>query len=59
VERPEAVSQPVLKNALAAFIDQGILRSSEGKVELVSATAESVRAAEALVVSHFDREVPE
>jgi glycerol-3-phosphate O-acyltransferase len=59
VQRPEAVSQPVLRNALAAFIDHGILRSSEGKIELVSATAESVRAAEALVVSHFDREVPE
>jgi glycerol-3-phosphate O-acyltransferase len=59
VERPEAVSQPTIKNGFAALVDHGILRSSEGKLELVTPTPEAVRAAEALVFSYFDREVPE
>jgi glycerol-3-phosphate O-acyltransferase len=59
VERPEAVSQPTLKNALAALVDHGIIRSEGGKLELVTATPEAVKAAEALVFSYFDREAPE
>jgi glycerol-3-phosphate O-acyltransferase len=59
VERPEAVSQPTLKNALAALVDHGIIRADGGKIELVTATPEAVKAAEALVFSYFDREAPE
>ncbi len=60
VERPEAVSQPTLKNAFASLVDQGILRHHEGgKLELVHSTLESVKAAELLVSVHLDREVPE
>jgi glycerol-3-phosphate O-acyltransferase len=59
VERPEAVSQPTIKNAFAALADHGIIRTADGKLELLSATTEAVRAAEALVFSYFDREVPE
>jgi glycerol-3-phosphate O-acyltransferase len=59
VERPESISQPVLKNGLAALVDQGILRTKDGKFELVNPTPETVRTAEAIVYSHFDREVPE
>lgn len=59
VERPEAVSQPTIKNALAALVDNGILRIDAAKMELVTATAEAVRAAEGLVVAYLDREVPE
>ncbi len=59
VERPEAVSQPTLKNAFASLLDQGVIRNVDGKLELVTPTAEAVRAAEALVVASIDREVPE
>jgi glycerol-3-phosphate O-acyltransferase len=59
IERAEAVSQPMLKNAFAAFVDHGILRTSEGKLELVTPNPEAARAAEALVVAYLDREVPE
>ncbi|HEX4335312.1 MAG TPA: 1-acyl-sn-glycerol-3-phosphate acyltransferase [Polyangiaceae bacterium] len=59
VERPEAVSQPTLKNAFASFTDQGILRSDGGKLELVIATPDAVKSAELLVLSYVDREVPE
>jgi glycerol-3-phosphate O-acyltransferase len=59
VERPEAVSQPTIKNAFLALADHGIIRSADGKIELTTMTPESVRAAEALVFSFFDREVPE
>lgn len=59
IERSEAVSQPTMKNALAALSDHGVIRVSDGKYELVNATPEAVRAAEHLIVSQFDREVPE
>jgi glycerol-3-phosphate O-acyltransferase len=59
IERPEAVSQPIIKNALLALIDHGFLRSSEGKLALVTETAETVRAAEAMITAYLDREVPE
>jgi glycerol-3-phosphate O-acyltransferase len=59
IERPEAVSQPTVKNAFAALVDHGLIRHVDGKVELVVATPEAVRAAEAHVLSHSDREVPE
>jgi glycerol-3-phosphate O-acyltransferase len=59
VERSEAVSQPTIKNAFAALADHGIVRQEGGKLELVTQGAEAVKAAEALVYSYFDREVPE
>lgn len=59
IERSEAVSQPIVKNAVLAFLDQGTLRSADGKLELVNSTSESVRATEARLLSYFDREVPE
>ncbi len=59
IERPEAVSQPLIKNALSAFTDQETLRATDGKVELVIATPEAVRATEGRVVAFFDKEVPE
>jgi glycerol-3-phosphate O-acyltransferase len=59
IERPEAVSQPTIKNAVASFVDQGILRTTDGKLELVTPTPEFVRAAESRVVAFFDKEVPE
>jgi glycerol-3-phosphate O-acyltransferase len=59
VERPEAVSQPTLRNAFSALSDHGILRVDAGKMELVNATPEAVRAAEGLIVAYLDREVPE
>jgi glycerol-3-phosphate O-acyltransferase len=59
VERPEAVSQPTLRNALAALADHGIIRLDSGKMELVNATPEALKAAESLIVAYLDREVPE
>lgn len=59
IERAEAVSQPTVKNALSALADHGFVRIVEGKVELVTPTPESVRTAEQLVASQYDREVPE
>jgi glycerol-3-phosphate O-acyltransferase len=59
VERSEAVSQPTIKNALAALADHGIVRYEGGKLELVTPGPEAVKAAESLVFSYFDREVPE
>lgn len=59
IERPEAVSQPIVKNAILAFLDQGVLKSVDGKLELLTATADAVRATEARLLSYFDREVPE
>jgi glycerol-3-phosphate O-acyltransferase len=59
IERWEAISQPILKNALSAFADGGVIRSKDGKVELVHATAEAVKAGEGVVTEFLDREVPE
>lgn len=59
IERSEAVSQPIIKNALLSFVDQGTLRQTDGKLELVMPTADAVRATEARLLSYFDREVPE
>jgi glycerol-3-phosphate O-acyltransferase len=59
IERPEAVSQPIVKNAYLALIDHGFIRTADGKIELVNPTPEAVRSAEALVATYLDREVPE
>ncbi|HVU03379.1 MAG TPA: 1-acyl-sn-glycerol-3-phosphate acyltransferase [Polyangiaceae bacterium] len=59
LERPEAVSQPILKNGFLALVDHGFLRTSEGKLSLVTETPESCRAAETMIAAYLDREVPE
>jgi glycerol-3-phosphate O-acyltransferase len=46
IERSEAVSHPVLENALAAFIEQGYLQREDGKLAL----KESFRSEEAVQV---------
>jgi glycerol-3-phosphate O-acyltransferase len=57
IERAEAVSGPVLDNALAAFVDQGYLRRSEGKLLLAEPyrTEEAARAIEARVARYLSR----
>ncbi|MBM4363922.1 MAG: hypothetical protein FJ104_14680, partial [Deltaproteobacteria bacterium] len=57
IERAEAVSQPNLKNALASFVDHGLLRLQDGKLELTVPAAEAVAQGEALVSPYLDREV--
>ena len=59
IERWEAVSQPILKNALSALTDAGVIRAKDGKLELSHATADAVKAGEAMVAEFLDREVPE
>ena len=59
IERWEAVSQPILKNAVLALVDSAVIRSKDGKIELVHVTAEAVKAGEAIVTEFMDREVPE
>ncbi|HEX7670209.1 MAG TPA: hypothetical protein VF395_11525, partial [Polyangiaceae bacterium] len=59
IERPEALSQPIVKNAYLALVDHGFIRSADGKLELVTPTPEAVRAAEGFIAAHLDREVPE
>ncbi|HVY46341.1 MAG TPA: hypothetical protein VHB21_10705, partial [Minicystis sp.] len=45
IERAEAVSQPVLENALAAFVDQGYLARASGKLTLAPSFAGDEEAA--------------
>jgi glycerol-3-phosphate O-acyltransferase len=59
IERWEAVSQPIMKNALSALSDSGVIRPKDGKLELSHATAEAVKAGEAIMAEFLDREVPE
>jgi glycerol-3-phosphate O-acyltransferase len=49
IERREAVSKPLVENALLAFADQGYLRADHGKLELAAEyrSAEAIRAVEA------------
>lgn len=39
IERPESVSKLVLQNALLAFVDQGVVRTSKGQLTLSEASA--------------------
>ncbi len=50
--RREAVSRPVLENACAAFVDQGYLTRSDGKIALAASysTPDAVKTIEARVV---------
>jgi glycerol-3-phosphate O-acyltransferase len=52
IERREAISRPLIENALLAFADQGYVSISQGKVSLTEsfATAAAVRAIERRVV---------
>jgi glycerol-3-phosphate O-acyltransferase len=53
IVRREAVSRPVFDNAYLAFVDQGYLTRTEGKIALAEsyATADAVRTIEARIVS--------
>lgn len=53
VSRREGICRPVLENAVAAFLDQGYLAKSEGKLVLAAsfATLSAVQAIEARVAS--------
>jgi glycerol-3-phosphate O-acyltransferase len=55
IERSEAVSRPTLENAFAAFVDQGYLKRSDGKLVLASAFAgdEAAQAIEAGVAAYL------
>jgi glycerol-3-phosphate O-acyltransferase len=57
IERAEAVSGPVIDNALAAFVDQGYLRRGEGKLLLAEPyrSHEAARAIEARVARYLSR----
>jgi glycerol-3-phosphate O-acyltransferase len=57
IERREAVSRPVLENAYAAFVDQGYLTRSEGKLSLAEsyASAATVRTIEARIAGYLTR----
>jgi glycerol-3-phosphate O-acyltransferase len=57
IERAEAVSGPVIENALAAFVDQGYLRRAEGKLSLAEPfhTDEAAREIEARVAGYLVR----
>jgi glycerol-3-phosphate O-acyltransferase len=58
IERREAVSQPVIENALLAFADQGYVAVASGKVSLSEsfATAAAVRAIEGRIASYLSTE---
>ena len=57
IERREAVSRPLVENALEAFVDLEYLNRSEGKLELPEsyASPETVRAIEAKVAAFLVR----
>jgi glycerol-3-phosphate O-acyltransferase len=57
IERSEAVSQPVIENAYAAFVDQGYLQKAEGKLALSDSFASEQAAAtiEAKIASYLLR----
>jgi glycerol-3-phosphate O-acyltransferase len=62
IARREAVSQPIIENAYAAFVDQGYVARSEGKIFLPEsyATADAVRTIEGRIAGYLTkrREVP-
>jgi glycerol-3-phosphate O-acyltransferase len=57
IERREAVCGPVVENAALAFIDQGYLRRTSGKLSLCEsyASAEAARTIEAKIASYVTR----
>jgi glycerol-3-phosphate O-acyltransferase len=57
IERSEAVSQIILENAFAAFVDQGYLKRQEGKLALAEsfASEEAAETIEARVASYLVR----
>ncbi len=61
IERSEAVTQPTLENAFAAFAEQGYLERKEGKLALAAsfASEEAAQTIEARVASYLDRRAPE
>lgn len=61
IERSEAVSQPTLENAFAAFVDQGYLKRHEGKLALAESfdSDEAAETIEARVASYLVRHAGE
>jgi glycerol-3-phosphate O-acyltransferase len=57
IERREAVSQPVIENAYAAFVDQGYVTRAEGKIALPEsyATQNAVRTIESRIAGYLPR----
>jgi glycerol-3-phosphate O-acyltransferase len=57
IERREAVSRPILENAYSAFVDQGYLSRSEGKLALAASydNAAAVRTIESRVAGFLPR----
>ena len=55
IERPEAVSKPVMQNAFLAFVDHGFVASRQGYELVPGATAESVTLIEATIASYLPR----
>ncbi len=55
VARREAIQRPVLENAIASFLDQGILAKSDGKLVLAESfgTIEAVKAVERRIASYL------
>jgi len=57
IVRREAVSRPVIENAYTAFVDQGYLTRSEGKIALAASysTAEAVKTIEARLALYIPK----
>ena len=57
IQRREAVSRPILENAYTAFVDQGYLSRTDGKLALAEswATAEAVKTIEGRVAGFLRR----
>ena len=55
IERREAVSKPLIENAYQAFIDQGYLQRSDGKLELAQSfkSTSAVKAIEGRIASYL------
>jgi glycerol-3-phosphate O-acyltransferase len=58
IERSEAISKPVFTNALASFQDQGLLKSSHGKIVLAERCSSDleVAAIESQIAAFLERE---
>jgi glycerol-3-phosphate O-acyltransferase len=57
IERSEAVSRPVLENAFAAFLEEGYLERTDGKLSLTESflSEESAAAIEGRIAAHLRR----
>ena len=57
IERREAVSSPVIENAYAAFVDQGYVGRTDGKLTLAEsyATAATLRTIEGRIAGFLPR----